>query len=173
MWVVLDLPISEPIPNHGTLRTNGGRKMNRIENLCPPSARLYLYSNFRFGFRDVLQRLLDTASTFQSPSRLHAKAHRFQQWGPLSRRYYPHPQAGHDFPLVCLMALPDRGRITLKVRHTRPFLGDRSVLVSGSPPLQSPPHQWTLLTKVETSCDRILIAGGANVEAEWEQGPAV
>ena len=33
--------------------------------------------------------------------------------------------------------------------------------------------QWTLLTKVETSCDRILIAGGANVEAEWEQGPAV
>ena len=30
---------------------------------------------------------------------------------------------------------------------------------------------WTLLTKVETSCDRILIAGGANVEAEWEQGP--
>ena len=32
---------------------------------------------------------------------------------------------------------------------------------------------WTLLTKVETSCDSILIAGGANVEAEWEQGPAV
>ena len=32
---------------------------------------------------------------------------------------------------------------------------------------------WTLLTKVETSCDRILIAGGTNVEAEWEQGPAV
>ena len=32
---------------------------------------------------------------------------------------------------------------------------------------------WTLLTKVETSCDRILIAGGPNVEAEWEQGPAV
>ena len=32
---------------------------------------------------------------------------------------------------------------------------------------------WTLLTKVETSCDRILIAGGANVEAEREQGPAV
>ena len=32
---------------------------------------------------------------------------------------------------------------------------------------------WTLLTKVEASCDRILIAGGANVEAEWEQGPAV
>ena len=34
-------------------------------------------------------------------------------------------------------------------------------------------NHWTLLTKVETSCDRILIAGGANVEAEWEQGPAV
>ena len=34
-------------------------------------------------------------------------------------------------------------------------------------------EHWTLLTKVETSCDRILIAGGANVEAEWEQGPAV
>ena len=33
--------------------------------------------------------------------------------------------------------------------------------------------EWTLVTKVETSCDRILIAGGANVEAEWEQGPAV
>ena len=35
------------------------------------------------------------------------------------------------------------------------------------------PGKWTLLTKVETSCDRILIAGGANVEAAWEQGPAV
>ena len=35
------------------------------------------------------------------------------------------------------------------------------------------PELWTLVTKVETSCDRILIAGGANVEAEWEQGPAV
>ena len=34
-------------------------------------------------------------------------------------------------------------------------------------------NDWTLLTKVETSCDRILIAGGTNVEAEWEQGPAV
>ena len=33
--------------------------------------------------------------------------------------------------------------------------------------------EWTLLTKVETSCDMILIAGGTNVEAEWEQGPAV
>ncbi len=43
--------------------------------------------------------------------------------------------------------------------------------------LQAPTEQsnkaWTLLTKVETSCDRILIAGGANVEAEWEQGPTV
>ena len=39
------------------------------------------------------------------------------------------------------------------------------------PQLASP--EWTLLTKVETSCDRILIAGGANVEAEWEQEPAV
>ena len=38
---------------------------------------------------------------------------------------------------------------------------------------RSLPTSWTLLTKVETSCDRILIAGGANVEAEWEQGPAV
>ena len=38
---------------------------------------------------------------------------------------------------------------------------------------QLAPTVWTLLTKVETSCDRILIAGGANVEAEWEQGPAV
>ena len=56
---------------------------------------------------------------------------------------------------------------------------------SGKPPssdgLSKPPAGkqkrrrtgWTLLTKVETSCDRILIAGGANVEAEWEQGPAV
>jgi hypothetical protein len=32
---------------------------------------------------------------------------------------------------------------------------------------------WTLLKKVEASCDRFLIAGGTNVEAEWEQGPAV
>ena len=39
--------------------------------------------------------------------------------------------------------------------------------------LDEPTERWTLLTKVETSCDRILIAGGANVEAEWEQGPAV
>ena len=29
-----------------------------------------------------------------------------------------------------------------------------------------PSENWTLLTKVETSCVRILIAGGANVEAE-------
>ena len=40
-------------------------------------------------------------------------------------------------------------------------------------PYETKLHLWTLLTKVETSCDRILIAGGANVEAEWEQGPAV
>ena len=32
---------------------------------------------------------------------------------------------------------------------------------------------WILLKKVEASCDRYLIAGGGNVEAEWEQGPAV
>ena len=32
---------------------------------------------------------------------------------------------------------------------------------------------WTLLQKVEASCDRYLIAGGTNVEAEWEQGPAI
>ena len=32
---------------------------------------------------------------------------------------------------------------------------------------------WTLLKKVEASCDRYLIAGGTNVEAEWEQGPAI
>ncbi len=32
---------------------------------------------------------------------------------------------------------------------------------------------WILLKKVEASCDRYLIAGGMNVEAEWEQGPAV
>ena len=43
----------------------------------------------------------------------------------------------------------------------------------GRRPFQAPVSYWTLLTKVETSCDRILIAGGANVEAEWEQGPAV
>ena len=41
-----------------------------------------------------------------------------------------------------------------------------------NPPLEGG-TVWTLLTKVATSCDRILIAGGANVEAEWEQGPAV
>ena len=40
-------------------------------------------------------------------------------------------------------------------------------------PTEGRRRYWTLLTKVETSCDRILIAGGANVEAEWEQGPAV
>ena len=46
------------------------------------------------------------------------------------------------------------------------LLGRRRLLLTTARP-------WTLLTKVETSCDRILIAGGANVEAEWEQGPAV
>jgi hypothetical protein len=35
------------------------------------------------------------------------------------------------------------------------------------------PSDWILLKKVEASCDRYLIAGGTNVEAEWEQGPAV
>ena len=34
-------------------------------------------------------------------------------------------------------------------------------------------EDWLLLKKVEASCDRYLIAGGMNVEAEWEQGPAV
>jgi len=36
-----------------------------------------------------------------------------------------------------------------------------------------PDSRWILLKKVEASCDRYLIAGGGNVEAEWEQGPAV
>ena len=35
------------------------------------------------------------------------------------------------------------------------------------------PAEWTLLKKVEASCDRYLIAGGTNVEAELEQGPAI
>jgi hypothetical protein len=39
--------------------------------------------------------------------------------------------------------------------------------------LTRPLRAWILLKKVEASCDRYLIAGGTNVEAEWEQGPAV
>ena len=50
---------------------------------------------------------------------------------------------------------------------------DLLCVLSLNPPLSANITEWTLLTKVETSCDRILIAGGANVEAEWEQGPAV
>ena len=52
---------------------------------------------------------------------------------------------------------------------------DPAFAIDGLQPDQPFPETvpWTLLTKVETSCDRILIAGGANVEAEWEQGPAV
>ena len=57
--------------------------------------------------------------------------------------------------------------IVRMVRRRFPFVAALPALLAvGSAP-------WTLLTKVETSCDRILIAGGANVEAEWEQGPAV
>ena len=49
--------------------------------------------------------------------------------------------------------------------HAKSAIAQKSLLARAA--------AWTLLTKVETSCDRILIAGGANVEAEWEQGPAV
>ena len=59
----------------------------------------------------------------------------------------------------------DEGRQRL-VRHGH--LPEREIMTG-----IGPVAVWTLLTKVETSCDRILIAGGANVEAEWEQGPAV
>ena len=55
-------------------------------------------------------------------------------------------------------------------RIANELTGERTRLVNRLIPT---PPEWTLLTKVETSCDRILIAGGANVEAEWEQGPAV
>ena len=53
------------------------------------------------------------------------------------------------------------------------FSGKTSSNSSVGPASNPCARRWTLLTKVETSCDRILIAGGANVEAEWEQGPAV
>ena len=54
-------------------------------------------------------------------------------------------------------------RIFERLRDEHGFTGKQTIVKD----------YWTLLTKVETSCDRILIAGGANVEAEWEQGPAV
>ena len=83
---------------------------------------------------------------------------------------------------------PDGGPVALRARRPRAAIGREPVtarqfreevegLGHGAPAGmddqidRSAP--WTLLTKVETSCDRILIAGGANVEAEWEQGPAV
>ena len=69
------------------------------------------------------------------------------------------------------------GRQLRQHRPGRPKLGEPGLqlLLTGFGHLQgmAQPENWTLLTKVETSCDRILIAGGANVEAEWEQGPAV
>ena len=58
-------------------------------------------------------------------------------------------------------------------RECEPALLERSDLGHRGCLLAVVTRDWTLLTKVETSCDRILIAGGANVEAEWEQGPAV
>ena len=58
--------------------------------------------------------------------------------------------------------VPEEVAATALVRHGTPY---NEILTTA--------EEWTLLTKVETSCDRILIAGGANVEAEWEQGPAV
>ena len=45
----------------------------------------------------------------------------------------------------------------------------QSVVLSPTP-LGVPEAGWTLLTKVETSCDRILIAGGANVEQNGNKG---
>ena len=78
----------------------------------------------------------------------------FKLWNRLS--------SGSYFP-------PQVKRVTIKKRN------------GGSRPLGIPTVSdriaqgvvWILLKKVEASCDRYLIAGGTNVEAEWEQGPAV
>ena len=70
----------------------------------------------------------------------------------------------HHGRIFRALALVDRRGIG---RHQRVQLAEAVDQIAS---LES---RWTLLTKVETSCDRILIAGGANVEAEWEQGPAV
>ena len=74
------------------------------------------------------------------------------------------PGAGLDQPFV---EAGERPALDLLVRRQRPQ--EVRQIVGKSVKAET----WTLLTKVETSCDRILIAGGANVEAEWEQGPAV
>ena len=62
-----------------------------------------------------------------------------------------------------------RSSLDLKTMQNRLPVPERVGEIDAPPPEEV----WTLVTKVETSCDRILIAGGANVEAEWEQGPAV
>ena len=74
------------------------------------------------------------------------------------------------------LALQASGCDQVNVRYKPRLLSDNGAsYISGELAewLNDNGMDWTLLTKVETSCDRILIAGGANVEAEWEQGPAV
>ena len=61
----------------------------------------------------------------------------------------------------------------MSMQELETTLGVATARVMELEALNSQLEDWTLLTKVETSCDRILIAGGANVEAAWEQGPAV
>jgi len=73
---------------------------------------------------------------------------------------------------ICQAPLPSR-----PIERGRPGPGLLAhVLVSKYAdhlPLYRQSQIWLLLKKVEASCDRYLIAGGMNVEAEWEQGPAV
>ncbi len=91
------------------------------------------------------------------------------------RERLPHEIAG-DWTVYVAMAGTDIvGFLALQERRFQqlfvaPTMQSRCV---GKQLLDFVKAKWTLLTKVETSCDRILIAGGANVEAEWEQGPAV
>ncbi len=76
----------------------------------------------------------------------------------IGRIEFPLHPNGQTFPTKLIQDV-EGSEHAPSLSHRRPFFG----CFCG----------WTLLTKVETSCDRILIAGGANVEAEWEQGPAV
>ena len=85
-------------------------------------------------------------------------------WGAVGEPL-PSPPRGAN-AVVELRALIHSGRFADALTLLRPLVEEDAIEANALF------LYWTLLTKVETSCDRILIAGGANVEAEWEQGPA-
>ena len=88
-----------------------------------------------------------------------------KSWGPELWKLAPTPAKARRLRPATIEAF-------LKSRRVR-VVSAQDVMKQLTLMILSTYEDWTLVTKVETSCDRILIAGGANVEAEWEQGPAV